>query len=103
MRRWELGDIANMRRDRIARLAEVLQIEPTDLVGEDDSPELEENILRIWAKPLVSAYQDAPEYLQKAICEILQIEHVNIPKVEARKKKGEKDGSDREASGSDLD
>ena len=31
--RWESGDIANMRRDRIAALAEVLQISPLQIMG----------------------------------------------------------------------
>lgn len=37
--RWESGDIANMRRDRIAALAEVLQISPAVIMGWDvDKP-----------------------------------------------------------------
>lgn len=37
--RWESGDIANMRRDRIAALAEALQISPAVIMGWDvDTP-----------------------------------------------------------------
>ena len=37
--RWESGDIANMRRDRIATLAEALQISPAVIMGWDvDTP-----------------------------------------------------------------
>lgn len=37
--RWESGDIANMRRDRIAALAEALQISPAVIMGwEADTP-----------------------------------------------------------------
>ena len=31
--RWESGDIANMKQDRIAALAEILRIEPSYIVG----------------------------------------------------------------------
>lgn len=34
--KWEHGDIANMRRDKIQALADVLGIEPTDLIGATD-------------------------------------------------------------------
>ena len=33
MSRWEAGKIANMRRDKIARLAKVLDISPSDIMG----------------------------------------------------------------------
>ena len=36
--RWESGEIANMRRDRIATLASVLQIAPSAFVGEAHEP-----------------------------------------------------------------
>ena len=35
VRKWETGDIANMRRDKIARLAIALQISPSELMGWD--------------------------------------------------------------------
>lgn len=35
--RWENGDIANMRRDRIAFLAKALEIKPTELLGLPDN------------------------------------------------------------------
>lgn len=50
VRRWEAGVIANMRRDRIAKLAEALQIEPTDLIGEDDTGDPVRNYTNIWAR-----------------------------------------------------
>ena len=34
--RWESGDIANMRRDRIAKLAKALQLRPSAVMGIDD-------------------------------------------------------------------
>lgn len=36
--RWESGHIDNMRRDRIAKLAKVLQISPLVIMGVDDEP-----------------------------------------------------------------
>ena len=31
--RWESGEIVNMRRDRIAKLADILQLSPATLIG----------------------------------------------------------------------
>ena len=33
--RWESGEIVNMRRDRIAKLADILKVSPATLVGID--------------------------------------------------------------------
>ena len=85
VRRWEIGGIANMRRDRIAKLAEALQIDALDLIGEDGSADLDNAYIRIWAQPLVNAYQEAPDYIQKAICEMLSIDYLTIPKILAER------------------
>ena len=37
VRKWETGDIANMRRDKIALLANALNVSPTYLMGWDDN------------------------------------------------------------------
>ena len=37
VRKWETGDIANMRRDKIALLAKALQVSPSFIMGWDDS------------------------------------------------------------------
>lgn len=79
VRQWENGNISNMRRDKIAKLAEALRIDPINLIGEDGTDDVERNYLRIWGMPLVQAYRDAPEYIQKAICQMLQIEPLTIP------------------------
>ena len=81
VRRWEIGGIANMRRDRIAKLAEALKIDALDLIGEDGSADVDNAYIRIWAQPLVNAYQEAPDYIQKAICEMLRIDYLTIPKI----------------------
>lgn len=36
--RWESGEIANMRRDKIALLAKALEVKPTDLLNLPDTP-----------------------------------------------------------------
>lgn len=35
VRKWENGIIQNMRRDKIAMLATILQMDPVDLIGDD--------------------------------------------------------------------
>ena len=35
--RWESGEIDNMRRDKIKKIAEVLQLSPLDLIGVEDT------------------------------------------------------------------
>ena len=35
VRKWENGIIQNMRRDKIAMLAAILQMDPVDLIGDD--------------------------------------------------------------------
>lgn len=79
VRRWEAGGIANMRRDRLAKLAEALQIEPTDLVGEDNTEDPENNYINIWSRDMVKAYREAPENVQNAICVLLQIQPLKLP------------------------
>lgn len=86
VRQWEIGGIANMRRDRIAKLAEALQIDPIDLIAEDDTADVENSYIRIWWEPLIEAYQQSPDYIQKAICQMLQIEQVTIPILPTTKK-----------------
>lgn len=38
--RWESGNIANMRRDRIAKLSQILQVRPAVLMGYSDDSNL---------------------------------------------------------------
>lgn len=44
--RWETGDIANMKRDRIYKLAKALDISPLLLLGYDE-PEQKSNIIKV--------------------------------------------------------
>lgn len=74
VRKWEKGIVANMRRDKIAKLAEVLQIEPMALVAPEESEA--EARLRDWRTSLYTAYENAPEYTRRAICDMLKIEYL---------------------------
>lgn len=72
--RWESGDIANMRRDRIAALAEALQISPAVIMGWDVDTTLPPGTHRLQFKkvpmlgyaaagqPLEDLNQDTPYY-----------------------------------------
>lgn len=42
VRKWENGMIANMRRDKIAKLADALGVTPTELMGWDDGDQAEQ-------------------------------------------------------------
>lgn len=99
VRQWEIGGIANMRRDRIAKLAEALRIDPLDLIGEDDTADVENSYIRIWGQPLIKAYQQSPDYIQKAICQMLQIEHVTIPILPTNEKEARKNGNRKKGRG----
>ena len=58
VRKWENGIIANMRRDKIAALAEVLHTTPAYLMGwNEDEPE----ILMTKEEALEAAFSDRPE------------------------------------------
>ena len=93
VRQWEIGGISNMRRDRIAKLAEALQTDPMNLIGEDDTAAVENSYIRIWGQPLIEAYRESPEYIQKAICQMLQIEHVTIPILPTKEKEDKNHGN----------
>lgn len=99
VRQWEIGGIANMRRDRIAKLAEALRIDPIDLIAEDDTADVENSYIRIWGQPLIKAYQQAPDYIQKAICQMLQIEQVTIPILPTNEKEDRKNGNRKKGRG----
>lgn len=45
VRKWETGDIANMRRDKIAKLAEALHTSPAYLMGWEADPDVEAALL----------------------------------------------------------
>lgn len=45
--RWESGNIANMRRDRISALARILRVSPIDIMGIDDDTDNAINAIQI--------------------------------------------------------
>ena len=77
VKKWEDGFISNMKRDKIALLANALQIQPVSLItGELISTSKSDKydfILSEWEKRLISAYRAKPE-MQPAIDKLLGIE-----------------------------
>ena len=54
--RWESGNIANMRRDRIAKLAKVLQLRPSAIMGLDGDADEEKLVITSGVKIPVLGY-----------------------------------------------
>ncbi len=76
--KWESGYISNMRRDKIALLAKVLQLEPTALLDESETapePKQEKPALKLndHEETLVLAYRANPA-MQEAVDKLLGIE-----------------------------
>ena len=77
VQRWESGDIKNMRRDKIAKLAACLGTTPGELVGWTQSPDSStDEMLTIQVTPhehtLVVAYRSNPA-MQPAVNRLLGI------------------------------
>lgn len=71
--RWESGNIANMGRDKIALLSEILKISPSVIAGYADINDFEiPFILTKEEKELVTAYRNKPE-MQEAVNTLLGI------------------------------
>ena len=79
VRKWEIGLIENMRRDKIAKLAEVLEIDPNILVGvatakpkeKPATPEGSE--LSANKKALMDLVQECPEEEAARLLQIMQL------------------------------
>lgn len=50
VKKWETGFIANMRRDKIALLAKILQMPPTEFINENEEPTEKSNISYVYPK-----------------------------------------------------
>ena len=78
VKKWEDGYISNMKRDKIALLANALQIEPVSLItGELIPVSINNNLeytLSEHEKKLISAYRDKPE-MQPAVDRLLAIDY----------------------------
>ena len=68
VKKWESGFISNMRRDKIALLAQVLKINPTELIGDDTS----EPVLTEKQKQLLAMYEALPEEKQRVVDSLLK-------------------------------
>lgn len=74
VRKWETGMIENMRRDKIKKVADALNVTPDYLMGwTDEAPEPmkpqgdREEALNEYAKLLFDHYQKASPEIQKAV------------------------------------
>lgn len=78
VRKWETGLIENMRRDKIAKLAEVLEISPEILLGaeiaEKNKPTTpEDSELTDNKKALMRLIRDCPEEKADRLLQIMQL------------------------------
>lgn len=70
VRKWETGYIENMRRDKIAKLADALHTTPAYLMGWEDSPSLPDNVLPLPADPreIDAIYDELNDAGQTELC-----------------------------------
>ena len=67
VRKWEMGMISNMKRDKIAKLANILHINPADLI--DSNPM---SILSDTEMELLEAFRSADPVFQQEAMEMLR-------------------------------
>ena len=75
VRKWETGMIANMKRDKIALLAQALGTTPAYLMGwkeETQQPLLDEPKLTEGEEALLELFRQIPEDAQKMYLEVLR-------------------------------
>lgn len=74
VRKWETGMIANMRRDKIAVLAQALGTTPAYLMGwkESNAPSPKEPTLTEGEEALLKLFRQIPEDAQKMYLEVLR-------------------------------
>lgn len=71
VRKWENGIIANMRRDKIAKIANALDVTPGYLMGwEDEDPKTE---LSPEATKIAKAYDLADEGTKNSVAKLLDV------------------------------
>lgn len=74
VKKWESGFIDNMKRDKIALLAEVLKVSPLEIIGietpRDKTFEKDELNLTIHEKKVITLYRSKPE-MQPAVDKLL--------------------------------
>lgn len=72
VKKWEDGFISNMKRDKIALLAKVLQLNPVAFITGDVSAEVKIFNLSSHEKDVVTAYRNKPE-MQPAVDKLLGV------------------------------
>lgn len=69
VRKWETGDIANMRRDKIALLANALGVKPSYLMGWTDE---QHEVITEEELELIKAYREALPVIKSAALTMLK-------------------------------
>lgn len=94
VRKWENGMIANMRRDKIAKIAEALDVSPGYLMGWEKELTEEELKIEIRSKSsfplnlsdeerdIIEAYKMAEEYKKQAVADLLGVKREDTTKAE---------------------
>ena len=77
VKKWESGFIDNMKRDKIALLAEILKVSPLEIIGIETSSnktyEKDEFNLTIHEEKLITLYRSKPE-MQPAVDKLLGVD-----------------------------
>ena len=75
VRKWETGMIANMKRDKIALLAEALGTTPTYLMGwkEEETPPSTEISLTEGEQMLIDLFRRVPESKQQMVLQMIRV------------------------------
>lgn len=81
VRKWETGQIQNMRRDKIAKLAAALHTTPEFLMGWDPSADsvAPNNNLTVEESVLISKYRCLDERGKAAVMNVLDHEYNSLP------------------------
>lgn len=73
VRKWETGTIANMRRDKIDKLATALGTTPAYLMGWNKTIPTEEPKLTDGEKALIDLFRQIPESKQSVVVEMIRL------------------------------
>jgi transcriptional regulator with XRE-family HTH domain len=82
VRKWETGEIANMRRDKIAKLAEALHTTPAYLIGWDESNEksvpVSEDALSYEEEVLIELFRRIPSESRPLVLSMIKAAIKNL-------------------------
>lgn len=81
VRKWENGMIANMKRDKILKISEVLGVSPAYLMGWEDpiAAQQDDFSLSTIEKEIVTEYRNADEITKAMVLRALSIEEAAAP------------------------